>query len=80
MYANPGECGLSSSFSLTSLTFPGTACFVATRSFRRFASGTFESSYNPTVDVDFSQTNVMVGEQRRRVALWQVSGAPEEDS
>ncbi|CAM9114291.1 unnamed protein product [Scytosiphon promiscuus] len=40
----------------------------------RFASGVFSSNYNPTVDVDFTQTNVMVGEQRLRVSLWQASG------
>ncbi|CAN0387578.1 unnamed protein product [Ectocarpus sp. 12 AP-2014] len=39
----------------------------------RFATGTFDPVYKPTVDVDFTQSNVMVGEQRLRVALWQAS-------
>ncbi|CAM9592244.1 unnamed protein product [Ectocarpus fasciculatus] len=39
----------------------------------RFATGMFDPVYKPTVDVDFTQSNVMVGEQRLRVALWQVS-------
>ncbi|CAM9193342.1 unnamed protein product, partial [Hapterophycus canaliculatus] len=39
----------------------------------RFATGAFSSIYNPTMDVDFTQTNVMVGEQRLRVSLWQAS-------
>lgn len=39
----------------------------------RFATGAFNTEYKPTVDVDFSQSNVMVGEQRLRIALWQVS-------
>lgn len=38
----------------------------------RFATGAFSTEYKPTVDVDFSQSNVMVGEQRLRIALWQV--------
>lgn len=38
----------------------------------RFTTGGFTSNYKPTVGLDFSQTNVMVGEQRLRVALWQV--------
>lgn len=43
----------------------------------RFISGVFDMRYKATVDVDFSQTNVMVGEQRLRVALWQVSDKKE---
>lgn len=33
----------------------------------------FSPTYKPTMDVDFTQSNVMVGEQRLRVALWQAS-------
>lgn len=40
--------------------------------FDRFTTGGFTSNYKPTVGLDFSQTNVMVGEQRLRVTLWQV--------
>eukprot|EP00752_Nemacystus_decipiens_P008749 g7810.t1 len=39
----------------------------------RFAMDSFSTTYKPTMDVDFTQSNVMVGEQRLRVALWQVS-------
>ncbi|CAM9241898.1 unnamed protein product [Pylaiella littoralis] len=39
----------------------------------RFATDVFNPTYNPTMDVDFTQSNVMVGEQRLRVGLWQVS-------
>ncbi|CAM9361542.1 unnamed protein product [Ascophyllum nodosum] len=45
----------------------------------RFTTGAFSPTYKPTMDVDFAQTNVMVGEQRLRVALWQVS-EPKEGS
>ena len=33
----------------------------------------FSPTYKPTMDVDFTQSNVMVGEQRLRVGLWQAS-------
>lgn len=33
----------------------------------------FSPTYKPTMDVDFTQSNVMVGEQRLRLGLWQAS-------